>query len=165
MTRLTTHRLILRAAQDTDLAPLFAIYSDARAMRYWSYPPLAALEDIKPLFQELKRPGPRQYFVIEYQGCAVGTCGIHESTEIGFILHPDHWRKGITSEAARAVIQHMWDTTDVSHITADIDPRNTASAGILTHLGFRQTGTAERTFCVAGEWSDSAYFALDRPSG
>ncbi len=164
MTRLTTERLILRAAQDSDLAPLFAIYSDPRAMRYWSYPPLGTIDDIKPLLQELMRPGPRQYFVVEYGGAVVGTCGIHEGTEIGFILHPDHWRKGLASEAGRAVIQHMWDTTDVPHITADIDPRNTASEAILTHLGFTQTGTAIRTFCIAGDWSDSAYFTLDRPS-
>jgi len=121
------------------------------------------MEDIKPLFQHLMRPGPRQYFVIECHGSAVGTCEIHEGTEIGFILHSDHWRKGITSEAAFAMIQHMWDSTDVPPITADIDPCNTALAGILTHLGFRQTSFTERRFCLAAKWSDSAHFPLDRP--
>jgi len=163
VTRLTTERLILRAAQDGDLAPLFDIYSNARAMRYWSTPPHSDIEQTRPLFEALSRPGPRTYFLIEFEGKAVGTGGIHEGSEIGFILHPDHWRKGLMREAVTAMIAHFWATTDLIEITADADPDNTASVGFLAALGFTETGRAKNTFCVDGHWSDSVYFALKRP--
>ena len=162
MTRMTTKRLILRAGQDDDLGPLFSVYSDPRAMRFWSTPPHASPDETQSLLDRLSKLGDRLYFVVEYQGIAVGTCGIHEGSEIGFILHPDQWRKGIMSEAARAVITHVWATTTYTEITADIDPRNTASQGILTALGFTQTSYAKDTFFINGEWSDSAYFTLYR---
>lgn len=163
MTRLSTERLILRAAQDDDLAPLFAIYSDPRAMRYWSTPPHSSIAETQPLFDALKRPGPRLYFLIEYQRKIIGTAGIHDGTEIGFILHPDQWRKGLMTEAIQAIVGHIWTTTDFSAITADADPENAASVGFLRAFGFRETGRAANTFLVNGHWTDSIYFALSRP--
>jgi ribosomal-protein-alanine N-acetyltransferase len=33
----------------------------------------------------------------------------------------------------------------------------------LTRLGFRETGRAERTYHIGGEWSDSVYLTLTKP--
>ena len=164
MTVLTTERLILRAAQDGDLAPLFDVFSNPDAMKYWSNAPHISIDETRPTFEKLSRPGPRTYFVIEYQGKAVGTAGVHSGDEIGFILHPDHWRKGLMREAVEAIAHHIWKTTDFARITADADPDNTASVLFLTALGFRETGRAKNTFCINGVWSDSVYFALERPA-
>lgn len=163
MTRIVTERLVLRAAQDEDLAPLFAIFSDPRAMRYWSSEPDKTLEDTRQRTKHLLAPGPRLYFVMEHQGVVIGTGGIHEGDEIGFILHPDHWRKGYMQEAVTAIIAHVWANTDLTQITADADPDNAASVGFLKNLGFQVTGHAKNTFCIAGIWSDSVYFTLPRP--
>ena len=163
MTRLTIERLVLRAAQDGDLEPLFAVYSNPLAMKYWSNAPHESPEDTRPSFEKLSLPGERMYFVIEYEGSVIGTAGIHEGDEIGFILHPDHWRKGLMREAVQRIIAHAWATTDFDQITADADPENAASVGFLTALGFKETGRAKNTFCVDGHWSDSVYFALPRP--
>lgn len=165
MTRLVTERLVLRAAQEDDLAPLFAIYGNPQAMRYWSTLPHETPEDTRPLLNALMRPGPRLYFALDLDGRVIGTAGIHEGDEIGFILHPDHWRKGLMREAVGAIIAHVWAATALPRITADADPLNTASVGFLRALGFRETGRARDTFCIAGQWSDSVYFALDRPTG
>lgn len=163
MTRLVTDRLILRAAQKDDLAPLFAIYSDPRAMRYWSTPPHRTIDDTRPRLNELMKPGPRLYFVFEHRGLAIGTGGLRKASDIGYILHPDHWRKGLGGEALRAILTHVWATTDLARVTAEVDPVNTASTRFLSMLGFRETGRAANTFCIDGQWSDSVYFALDRP--
>lgn len=163
MTRLVTDRLVLRAAQDDDLAPLFAFFGDPRAMQYWSTEPDKTLDETRQRIEHLKAPGPRLYFVMEYQGVAIGTGGIHEGDEIGFILHPDHWRKGLMQEAVSAIIAHVWATTGLKQITADADPDNAASVGFLKSMGFQVTGEAKNTFCIAGRWSDSVYFKLPRP--
>jgi len=164
MTRLVTDRLILRAAQDTDLGPLFAIYGDADAMKYWSSLPHKTIAETAKRLKHLKAPGPRLYFVVEYQSIAIGTAGIHEDDEIGFILHPAHWRRGLMQEAVAAIIAHTWATTGLTQITADADPDNAASVGFLTALGFQVTGSTKNTYRIDGHWSDSVCFALVRPA-
>ena len=132
-------------------------------MRYWSNLPHETVEDTRPTFEKLSAPGPRRYFVFDFEGALVGMGGIHTGTEIGFLMHPDYWGQGFASEAVRGVVDHVWATTDWPAITADADPRNLRSVRLLTHLGFQVSGFARNTFCVGGEWSDSVYFALPRP--
>ncbi len=164
---LTTERLILRGAKQNDLMDLYAIFSDRRAMRYWSTPPHDSPERTQENLDRLIATAKRQltYFVIEKDGRAIGTAGMHKTDEVGFLLHPDYWRLGIVSEAMGAIIPYLFAVTDHAQLTADADPRNAASVGILKSLGFRETHRAKNTFCINGEWSDSVYFALPRPTG
>lgn len=163
---LTTQRLILRAARQRDLMDLFAIFSDPRAMQYWSTPPhdspARTQDNLDYMIASAK--GTLTYFVIEMDGRAIGTAGMHKTDEIGFLLHPDYWRQGIVTEAMNAIIPYLFEVTDHARLTADADPRNEASVGLLKSLGFEETHRADRTFCINGEWSDSVYFALQRPS-
>ncbi|SIT77012.1 ribosomal-protein-alanine N-acetyltransferase [Yoonia rosea] len=163
---LVTKRLVLRAARQEDLTDLYAIFSDPRAMRYWSTPPHDSPARTQKNLDRLiaHADGLLTYFVIEKDGRVIGTAGMHQANEVGFILHPDYWRQGIISEAMGAIIPHLFAITDHAQLTAEADPRNAASVGILKSLGFKETHRAERTFCINGEWSDSVYFALQRPS-
>ena len=112
----------------------------------------------------MSRDGEQQTrFVIEKAGGVIGTAGMSAGNEVGFLLRPDHWRQGIVTEAMQAIIPYLFAQTDVCQLTADVDPRNAASVGLLRSLGFYETHRAERTYDIAGEWSDSVYFALDRP--
>ena len=163
---LRTERLILRAAREDDLHDLFAIFSDRRAMRYWSTAPHESLQRTQENLDRLIASAANQlvYFVIEMDGHAIGTAGMHKDNEVGFLLHPDHWRKGIITEAMQAIIPYLFDVTSATELTADADPENSASVGLLKSLGFKETHRAQNTFCIDGKWSDSVYFALPRPT-
>lgn len=161
---LRTRRLILRAARQDDLQDLFAIFSDTRAMKYWSTAPHKTPERTQENLDRLIEAAQDRltYFVIEMDGRAIGTAGMHKENEIGFLLHPNYWRQGIVTEAMVAIIPHIFATTDVTQLTADADPNNAASVGLLKSLGFQETGRAKDTYCIDGVWSDSVYFALQR---
>ena len=164
MTRLSTERLTLRRARLEDLDALFAIFSDAEVMRFWSSPPHADLAVTQAMLDRwLSGGGPVRYFVWEHEGRVIGAGGAPGEVEVGYILGRGHWGQGFAQEAMGRIIAHLWDTTDWPHLTADVDPRNRASVLLLTRLGFTVTGYAARTFYVAGEWSDSVYFRLPRP--
>ena len=162
---LRTRRLTLRAARQTDLQDLFTIFSDLRAMKYWSTAPHESPERTQENLDRLIASAQVRltYFVVEMDGRAIGTAGMHKENEIGFLLHPDYWRQGILTEAMAAIIPHIFTTTDVTELTADADPNNAASVGLLKSLGFKETGRAEKTYCINDIWSDSVYFALPRP--
>ncbi len=162
---LKTNRLILRAACPADIDDMFAIYSDARAMQFWSTAPhTTKAQTREKLDRIIAQPADKlRYFMIELDGRVIGTAGMHSKDEVGFILHPDFWRMGLVTEAMSAIIPHLFATTDLTQLTADADPNNVASVKCLQSLGFVETGTAKNTFCINGVWSDSVYFALPRP--
>jgi ribosomal-protein-alanine N-acetyltransferase len=161
-----TERLILRGPQAGDLDDMFAIYSDPRAMQYWSTAPheSRAVTQRSLEWRLNDWHSRKTYFQIELDGRLIGNAGNHVDNEVGFILHPDHWRKGIITEAMGAIIPFLWANTDHTELTADADPLNTASVGLLTSLGFTETHRAKGTFCIDGVWSDSVYLALPRPA-
>ena len=134
-------------------------------MRYWSSPPHPDRATTQENLDRLIASGtdPLVYVVIERDGRVIGVAGNNRSDEVGFLIHPDHWRQGIAREAMEAIIPHLFAVTDLPRLTADVDPRNDGSIGLLTALGFVETHRAANTFCINGEWSDSVYFALDRP--
>jgi RimJ/RimL family protein N-acetyltransferase len=165
MVEIVTPRLKLRRARQSDLEALHAILSDAGAMRYWSTPPHADLEETWAWLEGMigAPADASDDFVVEYGGRVIGKAGCWRLPEIGYILHPDVWGQGFAHEALSAAIGHVFSAFDLPAIEADVDPRNAASLGLLEKLGFAETGRAKRTWKVGEEWCDSVYLRLPRP--
>jgi ribosomal-protein-alanine N-acetyltransferase len=159
-----TARLLLRPARRTDLADLHAVLSDPRAMRYWSTPEHETLAQTAAWLRSMMRApvGRSRDYVIERDGRVIGKAGAWRLPEVGFILHPDHWRQGILTEAMQAIIPSLFARYDLPRLTAEADPRNAASLALLERLGFVETHRASRTMQWRDEWCDSVYLALER---
>lgn len=162
---LQTERLILRGPNPADLSAMHKVYSDPRAMRYWSTPPHENKDTTQDLLQ--RRIDHWEQAQVNFQitlgGTYIGNAGNFHGNEVGFMLAPDHWRQGILTEAMGAIIPYLWQATKHAILTADADPNNAASCGLLQSLGFHETHRAKDTFCINGVWSDSVYYALNRP--
>ena len=92
----------------------------------------------------------------------IGKIGIWSSTEIGFMLSRENWQKGFMSEALQTLLPYYFNEIGYARITADVDPRNTASLQLLAKFGFVTTGTREKTVLLGNEWADSVYLELRR---
>jgi RimJ/RimL family protein N-acetyltransferase len=57
--------------------------------------------------------------------------------EILYGVAPDHWGKGIATEAARAVLRHGFKECELAHIYAGADPPNAASIRVIEKLGMK----------------------------
>lgn len=161
-----TQRLVLRRAAMDDLEDLHQVFSHPMAMRYWDSPPYESIEQTEWLLAAMVAASPSDSddFVVEHDGRAIGKAGCWQIGEIGFILHPEHWGKGLAHEALSAAIPHIFATLPVDRLKADVDPRNSASLKLLSRLGFSEVGRATRTILVGDEWCDSVYLELPRPS-
>ncbi|WP_156839637.1 GNAT family N-acetyltransferase [Novosphingobium aquimarinum] len=161
--RIRTERLLLRTAQADDLAGLHRVLSDPRATRFWSTPPHETLAVTRQwLDAMLSIPdGEGEDFVVEAEGRVIGKAGFFRFPEIGFMLHPDMWGRGLMREALAAVISRAFEVHQLPSIEADVDPRNDRCLALLARLGFRETGREARTWQVGDEWCDSVYLALD----
>lgn len=161
--RVQTARLVLRRARPGDLADLHAVFSHPAAMRYWSRPEHERIEETQAWLDDMVAlPADSDEFVIERAGRVIGKVGAWRLPEIGYILHPDHWRQGLMHEALAAVIPWLFARHPVPELTAEADPRNHASLSLLTRMGFAETHRAERTLQWRDEWCDSVYLALPR---
>lgn len=161
---LTTERLFLRRARMGDLEDFHAIFSNVDAMRYWDCLPHADISQTERFLKGMVAASPLESddFVLELEGRAIGKAGCWRPGEIGYILHPDWWGKGLAREALRAIIPHNFKTLPADRLRADVDPRNTASLRLLSRLGFSETGRAANTIQVGEEWCDSVYLELKR---
>nr|WP_281501918.1 GNAT family N-acetyltransferase [Aliiroseovarius sp. F20344] len=156
----------MRPPVEDDLEALHHIFSQEAAMAYWSHPAHTSLsrtqETLDGMIASHAETGLE--FVIEHSGQLIGKAGLWRLAEIGYIIHPDFWRRGFAWEALNAIIQVTWKKHPaLPEITAEIDPRNDASKHLLARLGFRLTHSERATIKINGEWCDSDYFALARP--
>jgi len=159
--RLVTPRLVLRRACGGDLDGLHAVLSHPAAIRYWSTPEHASRDQTRDFLQTMITEHCDD-FIVEHAGQVIGKAGAWQSLELGYILHPDHWGKGLAREAMGVLIPHLFAAHYAAQITAEVDPRNAPSIALLTRFGFHETHRAERTLLWRDEWCDSVYFALDR---
>ena len=167
VTTIRTAQLTLRRARPDDFEPIRAMLSDARAMRYWSTLPHESPAESEKWFaaQFFSGDPERDEWIIALDDRAIGVIGFWKRPEFGFMLAPEVWGQGFATEAARAFVDYAFAAHPVSAITADVDPRNGASLGVLAKLGFVETGRAERTFLIGGQWYDSVFLALPRSNG
>ena len=156
-----TERLILRRATMDDVASMHAIMSNPVAMRYWSTPPHSeVVETVRWMASMVDAdPAASDDFIVTLDGALIGKLGAWKLPEIGFLLDPAHWGRGYAAEALAAFIARR-RALGSTELTADVDPRNTASIRLLEGAGFIETGRASGTWQVGDELCDSVYFRL-----
>src|SRR5215510_2685165 len=165
-TILRTERLILRRPRSDDVAAMHAILRDPLAMRYWSTLPHSTVAETEAWVTKTidgNNSGECDDFFVECNGLLIGKAGLWNRNEIGFLFSPAVWGKGYAREALQAVIDRAFRERGHEEIRAEADPRNERCLRLLERIGFRETGRAERTWHIGGEWSDSVYLSLTKP--
>lgn len=135
-------------------------------MAYWSTPPHESREQTADFLDGMMTipHGQGEDFVIEHEGRLIGKAGLYRFPEIGYLLDPAFWGKGLAREALTGVIDRAFTVHRLPRIQADVDPRNAASIRLLARLGFCETHRQARTWFVGDQWCDSVYFALAQSS-
>ena len=162
---ITTARLTLRRFRAQDVAAFNLILSDPQAMRYWSTPPHREVAETEAWIAKTiaaVAAGEADDFIVEHQDRVIGKAGIWSANELGMIFAPSCWGRGFASEAVGAILARAFAQGRPA-ITADVDPRNDKSLRLLTRLGFKESGRAERTLKVGEQWVDSVYLELKAP--
>lgn len=170
---LAAPRLRLRALSCDDAGDLYAVFSNPRAMRYWSSPPMTEPAQAAAYIEQIRRwfagRGGMQWGIARHDDDRViGTVTLfmfmpeHHRCEVGFILNPDFWGQGLASEAVARALAYAFDDLRMERIEADVDPRNLSSQRMLERLGFQHEGLMRERWRVAGETQDGLMLALLR---
>ncbi|MEX0339374.1 MAG: GNAT family N-acetyltransferase [Arenibacterium sp.] len=161
-----TKRLLLRPMQKTDAEDLYQVFSDPAVMQYFDnrHRDIATTRTWVAASVDAPRHETRE-FVLVQKDRVIGKAGIWKRPELGFLLHRSYWRQGLMREALARLIPYFFTDMALEHITADVDPRNAASLGLLEQLGFKETHRASNTIEIEGAWCDSVYLTLSKTDG
>ncbi len=145
--QLETCRLILREKNSDDFPVLYEILSDPQIMRF--YP--SAFDEAKVRgwiarnHKRYREEGFGLWSVVLKETCKViGDCGITMQSihgnmlpEIGYHIHKDHQRRGYASEAARACMGFLFETTEYPAVYSYMKYTNAPSYGVALKNGMR----------------------------
>ena len=104
--------------------------------------------------------------VLRDSGRMIGTCGFTRfnyeanSAEIGYVLHPDVWGKGIAPEASRAVMRFGFYELRLHRIEARYILGNDRSRRVMDKLGMQFEGIARESMYVKGKYVSVATCAI-----
>ena len=156
METIETSRLLLETPQIAHCGAMAALANNLEISRWlatmpWPYSLDDALHFVE-IVSQMKR-GSVFSLLLKETGQFVGCCGsgpVDDKDEIdfGYWLGVDYWGNGYASEAACAVLDHVFEKDRFDMITTDCQRQNLASLRVLEKLGFRNTGS-RTSFCLA----------------
>jgi len=168
---LETERLIMRRATLEDAQDYFALRSNVEAMKHISKPLQTSVEETKALIYKINEminfnDGIGWAICLKNNSKMIGTISFHKiykehyRAEIGYMLHPDYWKLGIITEAARKIIDYGFNVLNFHSIEAHIDPANLGSAKVLQKLNFIREAYFRENYFYNGQFTDTAVFSL-----
>lgn len=97
----------------------------------------------------------------------IGTGGTHDAVDgtmgLGYFLAPEHWGKGLMTEAIAALVEATFQLSDAKGIEAGCWIDNTASQRVLEKCGFSRNGVhACKAPARAGGAQPALHFVLAR---
>lgn len=83
----------------------------------------------------------------------------HYRAEVGYMLNPAFWKKGIMKEALQEVINFGFNSMNLHSIEANINPGNAASAALLESTGFIKEAYFKEDFFFNGAFHDTIIYS------
>lgn len=170
---LETERLVLRQYTAQDAEALFSFRSNPQAMRFVPRPLQQSVDDAMAMIDLINNgiaANDTIAWAIELKSTSkvIGSLSFHviqkehHRAELGYMIHPDYWGKGIVPEAAAAAVHYGFSHLRFHSIEAIIDPVNVASARVLDKLGFVREAYFRENFVQNGVFTDTAIYSLLR---
>ncbi|NJP67464.1 GNAT family N-acetyltransferase [Streptomyces spiramenti] len=168
---ITTERLVLRPFTAADEAAMLAFESRPEVARYLYNEARTSEDNARELAVRqgqtaLRDEGDTLLLAVELDGEVIGYTLLtwlserHRQGEFGYVLHPDHGGRGLATEAAREMLRLGFEQVGLHRIIGRCDPRNEASAKLMSRLGMRQEAHFVESEIFKGEWGGELHFAM-----
>lgn len=171
-TLIHTPRLEMRPLAPSDAEAMFRHRSDPLISRYQNWEP-RSVDEVRTFIAGLKEinletPG-RWYqlgLFLRDSGELAGDCGIRtpadhpRQAEVGMTLAREFQRRGLATEALRAVLGHLFTVAGRHRVFASVDPANAPSLALLERVGMRREAHFVESLWFKGAWADDVIYAM-----
>jgi ribosomal-protein-alanine N-acetyltransferase len=169
--RLETERLILEPVRSAHAAELFQVYTAPGVAEASDEVPLASVDAMQKhigglLREHEARTAMNWAIVFKAEGLVVGKAAVHEISwmnrrgELGFLLDPRFWRRGVMTEAVLAIIEFCFERLRFIKLCAQNTTGNAACHQLLLSLGFCQEALLREHGFWNGKAHDVRQYAL-----
>jgi ribosomal-protein-alanine N-acetyltransferase len=167
----TTENLVLRQMNIGDADEMYFLRSDKDVLKYIDRLPAKSVEEAVQFIEMIdanlaNNEGVNWAIALKDSPTLIGNICYWQlqkencRAEIGYVLHPKYWQKGIMDEAMKAVIDYAFNVMGLHSIEANTNPENKASQNTLMRNGFVQEAYFRENYYHAGKFTDSAIFSL-----
>jgi len=168
---LTTDRLLLRKLRKTDANEMFFLRSNEDVLRYLGKEPTVTIKEAEEFIDKINKSVEENESILwgiamqNDPSIIIGTICLwnfkkeHYRAEIGYILNPGFWRKGIMKEAINSVCDYGFNVLVLHSIEALLSPENIASSAVLESTGFVKEAHLKESFYFKGKFGDTAIYS------
>jgi ribosomal-protein-alanine N-acetyltransferase len=168
---ITTDRLFLRQIEKSDVNEIFFLRSDEKVMKYIDRSPAKTIDDAYEFIQKITEHEKNNDAVtwaitLKSNSKLIGTICYwniqkeHYRAEVGYVLHPDYWGKGIMQEALLKVINYGFKVINLHSIEANVNPGNAASIKLLEKNKFVREAYFKENYFYNGKFLDTVIYSL-----
>ena len=168
---LKTQRLLLRQLDKADAKEIFFLRSNEDVLRFLGKEPAKSITEAENFIGIINKSVDENESILwgivmlDEPSIIIGTICLwnfkkeHYRSEIGYILHPDHWRKGIMKEAISCVVDYGFNVLNLHSIEALLSPGNIASSAVLESTCFIKEGQLKESFYFRGDFGDTLIYS------
>jgi len=166
-----TERLLLRKLDIEDAISMQKIRSDERVMLYMDSERHTSLEHSQNFINEnmkifSEKKGMFWAIIEKSSNKFIGDFAFwkidykHSRAEIGYILDPEYWSKGLMKEAMSVLLKFGFQELNLHSLEANINPKNDKSRGILLSFKFKKEAYFRENYFYNGDYLDSEIYCL-----
>jgi [ribosomal protein S5]-alanine N-acetyltransferase len=170
-----TDRLLLRRMKREDAPELLFLRSDDGVMQYIGREKTKTVEEAAGFIDKINGSIDNRESIMwaitlkEAPATMIGTICLwniqqdHQRAEIGYMLHPHYWNRGLMKEAVLAVVDHGFARIKLHSIEGRINPDNAVSGYVLEKTGFVKEAHFREDFYWKGKFSDTVVYSMLAP--
>lgn len=84
----------------------------------------------------------------------------NDNSEIGYILHPDFWGRGIATQAVEQILDYGFKELKLNIISATTDKRNTGSEKVMQKVGMTKEGLLRENIMLKDGYRDTLIYSI-----
>ncbi len=171
---LPTASVLLRQLTPADAPAEFLLRSNPLILKYFDREPFVRIEEAEAFIARIQSALDSNSAItwsisLPDSEKHIGSIGfwridkVHHRAEIGYMLHPDYWQKGLMREIMPAVLHYAFSNLGLHSIEANVNLGNMASIRLLEKHGFVREAYYKENYFFRGKFLDSAMYSLLAP--
>ena len=157
MKTIETERLILRKWDVEDVRDLYEYAKNPNVGPHGGWKPHESMSESLEIMQTLFLD-KYDCWAIEYKenSKVIGSIGYEDDVrrpetgckELGYAMSEDYWRKGIMTEAAKAVLKFGFEEMGLTMVSIYCSPTNERSGRVIEKCGFTYEGVLRKAYKI-----------------
>jgi ribosomal-protein-alanine N-acetyltransferase len=154
--KLNTERLYIRDWKNADMPSMIEMLNERKVHEFTRVPYPYDMKEAKKFMDIIRKDKKSKHMGVFLKETdeLVGSCSLKDidtkigKTEMGYIVHRSHRKKGFATEIGRALLKHAFETLKLNKVNINCVIENKASANVIKKLGAKREGILRKDVII-----------------